>query len=420
MTPAPALSPAPALPETDGVRIRLSPRNLAFCNNPYPAYAAMHALGPAVFWEDYGHWCFIGHSLVNATLRDRRFGRQILHLASRESLGWPQPKPHLANFDRLESASLLELEPPAHTRLRTLVNRAFVSRQVERLKPEIESLANTLIDGFQPVGETELISSYGEIIPVTVIARMLGVPVAMAPKLLDWSHRIVRMYLFDRTETEEHDANAAAAEFAAYLKDVIAERRTRPADDLISHMITARSGEDGLSEDELISTIVLLLNAGHEATVHQIGNAVAAILTTGTDPAALFATEASTALAIEELMRFDPPLHMFTRYVLEECEPVPGVRLRFGDRIGLMLGAANHDPARFTNPERFRPDRDEGAQLGFGAGLHFCIGAPLARLELQVGLPVLFSRLHGIRTATPLVRRNAYHFRGLERLDLVW
>ena len=400
--------------------MRLSPRDPAFYSNPYPAYAAIHATGPAVFWEDYGHWCFAGYEAVSALLRDRRFGRQILHVASRDELGWPEPEAHVAAFDRIEANSLLELEPPAHTRLRTLVNRAFVSRQVERLKPEIDALANQLVDRFEGEGSVELIGRYGETIPVTVIARMLGVPVEMAPQLLDWSHRLVRMYMFGRDEAIEHDANAAAQEFSTYLSGVIADKRLNTGDDLISHMLTARSGDDRLTEDELISTIVLLLNAGHEATVHQIGNAVTAILSTGADVAAMFSTPATTERAVEELMRYDPPLHMFTRWVLEDCEPVTGVRLKKGDRVGLMLGAAGHDPAKFADPQALKPARNEGTHLAFGAGLHFCIGAPLARLELQIALPILFARLPGLRLMEPPVFRDAYHFRGVERLDLVW
>lgn len=410
----------PALPAFDGLSMRLSPRDPAFYANPYPAYAAMHARGPAVFWEDYRHWCFAGYDAVSALLRDRRFGRQILHVANRAELGWPEPQAHVADFDRLEAHSLLELEPPAHTRLRTLVNRAFVSRQVERLKPEIEALAHQLVDSFVGEGSVELIGRYGETIPVTVIARMLGVPVEMTPHLLDWSHRLVRMYMFGRNEAIEHDANAAAQEFAAYLSGVIADKRQNTGDDLISHMLTARSGDDRLTEDELISTIVLLLNAGHEATVHQIGNAVTAILSTGADAAAMFATPEETERAVEELMRYDPPLHMFTRWVLEDCEPVAGVRLKRGDRVGLMLGAAGHDPAKFPEPQALKPARNEGTHLAFGAGLHFCIGAPLARLELQIALPILFARLPGLRLKQPPVVRDAYHFRGVERLDLEW
>ncbi|MBW3098896.1 cytochrome P450 [Pseudohoeflea coraliihabitans] len=402
--------------------MQLSPRAPGFVANPYPAYAAIHRHGEAVFWEEYGHWCFAGYDIVNLLLRDKRFGRQITHVASRAELGLAEPAPHLSAFDAVEAHSLLELEPPAHTRLRTLVNRAFVARQVEQMRPEIATLADRLIDTFIADGGVELLSRYAEIIPVTVIARMLGIAEDMAPHLLDWSHRMVRMYTFARDEAVEIDANAAARDFASFIRDEIAQRRANPDDDLISLMLT-RSARDGeiLGDDEIVSTAILLLNAGHEATVHQIGNAVATILEFGLCPRAMFADRQTTALAIEEMMRFDPPLHMFTRYALTDCEPVPGVSLRKGETIGLLLAAANRDPRRFPDPGNFIANRTEGTHLAFGAGIHFCLGAPLARLELQIALPALFARLPSHpRLATTPQRRDAYHFRGLTELQLVW
>ena len=199
--------------------------------------------------------------------RDRRFGRQILHVATREELGLPAPKPHLADFDAVEAHSLLELEPPAHTRLRTLVNKAFVSRQVERLRPDIADLTHRTIDRFEGDGEVELIRRFAEPIPVSVIARMIGVPQELNDELLDWSHRMVRMYMYHQTEEDEHSANRAAHDFAACLRDLIAQRRRAPQDDLLSHMLQTERNGERLSDDEVISTSVLLLNAGHEATV---------------------------------------------------------------------------------------------------------------------------------------------------------
>ena len=409
-----------SLPVFDGSRMRLDPRDPGFFADPYPAYAAIHDNGGAVYWQDYGHWCFAGYDTVNKLLRDKRFGRQILHVASRDELGWPEPAAHVADFDAIEAHSLLELEPPAHTRLRTLVKRAFVSRQVERLRPEIERLANELIDGFEANGSTELISAYAEIIPVTVIADMLGIPREMGPQLLDWSHRMVRMYMFGRNRQVEDEANEASRAFSDYIRSIISARRKAPGTDLISHMLTAREGADALIEAEVISTSILLLNAGHEATVHQIGNAVSTILGRGLDGAAIFSgDDKATERAVEELMRIDPPLHMFTRYALTDCEPVPGITVRKGESIGLMLAAAGRDPNQFPDPDTFVGDRADGTHLAFGAGIHFCIGAPLARLELQIALPILFKRLPGLKLAEPPKWRDAFHFRGVERLDLV-
>lgn len=401
-------------------RVSIDARDPAFYRDPLAAYAEIHAQCPAFFWEERQQWYFAGYDQVNALLRDRRFGRQILHVATRDELGLPAPKPHLKEFDALEEHSLLELEPPAHTRLRTLVNRAFVSRQIEQLRPDIEQLSQTLIDGFADDGEVELLKSFAETLPVTIIARMLGIPVEAAPDLLDWSHRMVRMYVFNPSYETELDANQASADFADYLRGIIAEKRRTPADDLLTHMITSEKDGERLSDAELVSTTALLLNAGHEATVHQIGNAVKTILQSGLSAKDLFATDAATALTVEECLRFAAPLHIFQRYALSDIELDEGVTLRKGDKVGLLLGAANVDPKKFTDPNAFRPTRDEGANVSFGAGLHFCIGAPLARLELNLALPILFRRLPGMRLKTEPEVKDAFHFHGLERLDLVW
>ena len=400
-------------------RLDLDPRDDGFVQNPYLAYHEIRARSPFFFWEQYGFWCAASHRLVSALLRDRRFGRQILHVMGREELGWPEPPEHLRAFLDVDRHSLLELEPPAHTRLRTLVNRAFVSRQVERLRPRVAALAHGLIDGFEGQGKTELIDSFATPVPVIVIAELLGVPPEDAPLLLDWSHRMVAMYQFGRTRAVEDAASAAAADFAAYLRGLLARRRAAPRDDLLSHLAAAHEREDRLSEGELVSTCILLLNAGHEATVHAAGNGVKGLLEAGLDPAEVFRDDASAARMVEEMLRHDPPLHLFTRYALEDVE-IEGAAIRRGETVGLLLAAANRDPARFEDPDRLDPRRDATAQLAFGAGIHFCIGAPLARLELQVALPILFERLPGLRLAAPPRYRDSYHFHGLERLDLAW
>lgn len=396
------------------------PRDPAFFQDPYAFYARLHAESPTFFWEDYGHWCFAGFSDVNALLRDKRFGREILHVATREELGMAEPKPHVAAFDLTEKYSLLNLEPPDHTRLRTLVNRAFVSRNVEQLRPRIARLANELIDGFEADGEVELLKAFAAPIPAIVIAEMIGLPAEMASQLLNWSNRMVAMYMFGVSEATEHDANAASQAFIDYLRSVVAERRKAPKSDLLTHMMTAEIKGEKLTEDEVISTAILLLNAGHEATVHTTGNGVKAILESGTAPAELFATERQTEATVEECIRFDAPLHMFTRWALMDLELEGGPKLRKGDVIGLMLGAANRDPSRFHDAGRFDPFRTDGANVSFGAGIHFCIGAPLARIEMQVAMQVLFKRLPDLRLAAEPRYKNIYHFHGLERLDVSW
>ena len=264
-------------------RVTLDPRDPVFFQDPYPAYHAIREAAPVFYWEDYGYWCFAGHADVSALLRDRRFGRQILHVTSRERLGWAEPPPHLAPFNAIERHSLLELEPPEHTRLRGLINRAFVSRQVERLAPRIAELANEAIDRVASAGETDLMAAFATPIPVAVISEMIGTPLGAAPKLLDWSHRMVAMYQFGVTRDVEDSAAAASAEFADYIRAAIAERRRAPRDDLISRLIEAETEGGRLTEDEMVTTCVLLLNAGHEATVHAFGNGVKALLENGVE-----------------------------------------------------------------------------------------------------------------------------------------
>jgi unspecific monooxygenase len=414
------MSPRPPYLAFDAAtrRLRLSPKEPAFVQDPYATYAWLHETAPAFFWEDYGLWCFGGYEAVNRLLRDRRLGRErpggYLTIAADGS------RAHLAAFDGLEANSMLELEPPVHTRLRTLVNRAFVSRQVERLRPRIEELANRLIDGFPTGGPVDLLPAFAAPIPITIIAEMLGVPVQRGADMLDWSHRMVAMYMHGRTRAVEESANAAATEFSDFLRGCVAERRASPADDLLGVLIAARDGGRKLSEDELVASAILLLNAGHEATVHQMGNAVRTVLSQAGDPRRFFTDDAVSAATVEECLRIDAPLHMFTRYAYEALDLPEGVSVKPGDQVALLLGMANRDPAAFDAPEEFRPERPDQKNVSFGAGIHFCIGAPLARLELQVGLKVLFDRLPGLLLADAPQVKDVYHFHGLERLDVAW
>ncbi|MBB4954277.1 unspecific monooxygenase [Agrobacterium vitis] len=411
--------PSPLSIDITSRSVRLDASDPAFYENPNTVYAALHQQVPTFYWEQQKQWFFSGYDLVNALLRDKRFGRQILHIASREELDMPPPADHTRHFDAAEAWSLLELEPPEHTRLRTLVNRAFVSRHVEKMTPEIIDLTNSLIDAFEKDGKTELLSSFADIIPVTMIARMIGIPDAMGPQLLKWSHDYVGMYMFKRSRADEDAADQSAKEFADYIRSMIAQRRAEPRDDLLSHMIHTEHKGQFLSEDELISTTIVLLNAGHEATVHQIGNSVRVILESGLNPAELFTDAQATERTVEECLRICAPVHIFQRYCLEPCT-IDGVSLKRGDKISLILAAANLDPNKFPDPLTFKPQRNEGANLSFGAGIHFCIGAPLARLELNLVLPLLFRRLPGLQLASRPKVKDVYHFHGLERLDLVW
>lgn len=388
------------------------PRDAAFYGDPYRWYTDLHAEGATTFfWEDYGMWCVAGFDDVNAVLRDRRLGRRP---------GLPEHTARIANWWETERWSLLAIDPPEHTQMRGLVNRAFLSRRIEQLRPRIHELAAGMIDRFEAAGSVDLLPSYAAPLPAIVIAEMIGLPADMAPQLLGWSNSMVKMYMFGVDEAVEVEADRAAAEFVEYLRGVLDERRRTPRADLLSHMLDAEIDGEKLTETEVIATTILLLNAGHEATVHTTGNSVATILRSGLDPARLFATDEQTEATVEECLRYDAPLHMFSRFALEDVELASGLQLAKGEQIGVMLGAANRDPQRFDRPDEFDPFRGDGGSVSFGAGIHFCIGAPLARLELQTSLRLLFDRLPGLRLAGEPRYRDIYHFHGLESVDLAW
>ncbi len=389
---------------TDLPRIAQFPTDPAFVQDPYPFYDRMRALGPLVHWEEYGLPCAVSHAAVNAILRDRRFGR--------ERRDRPAPPEHLRPFYAIDDNSMLELEPPRHTRLRGLVLRAFTARRIAALEPEIAALAHDLVNRL-PGGRFDLLPAFAEAIPVIVIARLLGVPEAMKDQLLAWSHAMVAMYQAGRTRAVEDAAATAAAEFARFLRGYVDERRARPADDLITHLIAAEEEGAQLSTDELIATCVLLLNAGHEATVHAIANGVKALLQAGGPKDWL--TPDRVEATVEEILRFDPPLHLFTRIAYEEVE-VMGRAIPAGTEVACLLAAAGRDPGQWEAPHRFDPGRPVKPHLAFGAGLHFCLGAPLARLEMRVALPILFARRPGLRLAKAPVYADSYHFHGLAAL----
>lgn len=403
---------------SDVPEFELDPRDPAFVRDPYPAYAAMRDLGRVFAWRQLGHRCCARYEDVNALLRDRRFGREILHVASREELGWPEPPAHLAAFHEFEQHSLLALEPPRHTRLRGFVNAAFLPRQVDRCAAGIERLAHELIDGFAGRGHCDLVADYAAPLAVGVIADFLGVPRELSPRLLAWSHDMVAIYQARRDRAIEDRTVAATVEFSALVREFVAARRREPKEDFLSQLVTAADPDGrGLTDDEVVTMGILLLNAGHEATVHALGNGVRAIL--DYVPAAAAAVVADPAGHVEEMLRFDAPLHMFTRYALEDVEAA-GTRFRKGEVVGLLLGSANRDPEKFPDPDAFVAGRSPNPHVSFGVGIHACVGAPLARLEMRVAVRALFARLPGIEVAEPPRVKDAWHFRGLESLDLAW
>ena len=384
-----------------------SPIDERFVQNPYPFYEVARASGDLFLWKDYDRVCAVSHEAVNTLLRDRRWGRQIP-----EELKDNFPE-HIRPFVELDRSGMLEREPPAHTRLRSLVVRAFTSRGIAALEPGIAALVNQLIDEF-PDSEFDLLNRFGEVIPVIVIARLLGVPEDMANQLLQWSHDMVAMYQAKRDREIEDKAVVATTEFSNYIKRHIDHRRKNPTDDLMSKLIAVENEGEKLSTEELISTCILLLNAGHEATVHAIGNGVKSILESNWNPKELVEQKTIDA-TVEEILRFDPPLHKFERYAYEDMHMF-GYDFKRGEQVALLLAAANRDPTVFTNPATFDPYRKSNQHLTLGAGIHFCVGAPLARMELSISLPILFSRCPNIEISRTPQYSDRYHFHGLSEL----
>ena len=231
---------------------------------------------------------------------------------------------------------------------------------------------------------------------------------------------MVRVYTLTQTYEEELQANLAAKEFQDYLGKLVIEKRHQPGNDLISHMVTRSDDHNHLRDDEIISISILLLNAGHEATVHQFGNSVKTLLELRCDTDALLGTQQAADATVAEALRYDAPLHLFTRYAQEDVSLGHDVQLRRGDEIGLLLGAANRDPRQFVDAGSFVPGRADGNHVSFGAGLHFCIGAALANLELRVALQTLFERIPELKLSGNPVYQDKYHFHGLEALYVEW
>ncbi len=384
-----------------------SPADQVFIQNPYPFYRQARGGGDLFMWTDYDQVSAISHRAVSRFLRDRRWGREIPPEFRQEAPA------HLEPFTSLEQHSMLELDPPDHTRLRGLANRAFTSRRINSLEPDIRELATQL--AMADDGEfIELHRNFAERLPVMVIARLLGIEESMCSQLLSWSHDMVAMYQANCDYQAELRAASAAAEFTEFMRSQIEQKRKAPANDLISDLIAARDEDGRLTPDEMISTCILLLNAGHEATAYSIGNGIKSILESGQDPQHLLST-ANREATVEEILRFDPPLHIFERYAKEDQEMF-GVEFRRGDKVAVLLAAANRDPDVFEKPEEFVAGRRASPHTSFGAGIHFCVGAPLARLELAVGLSTLFEIFPELAIARPPRYADRYHFHGLEEL----
>ena len=375
-----------------------SPTEPNFVQNPYPAYDRARAMGDVVWWEDYNMPAAVSHRAVRMILGNRELGRQAPN-AIRCPL-------HIAQWQENESHSMLELEPPRHSRLRGLVLRAFTGRKVAAMAPYITATCHRLIDEFSDK-PFDFLNAFARPLPVHVIASLLGVPTDRCDELLRWSNAMVAMYQSGRSYEIELAANQATIDFTAFLESYITHRRTHPSEDLLSDLIAAEEAGEKLTGAELISTCILLLNAGHEATVHTLGNALKTILP--------LRYRVVTPELVEEVLRYDPPLHVFTRHAYKDIDCF-GIKIKSGQEVACLLAAANRDPNFVDSPNHFDPFRKPSRHQSFGAGLHFCVGAPLARLEITIGLETLFERRPDLQVSIPPEYAETYHFHGLKEL----
>jgi cytochrome P450 len=399
--------------------LAFDPSDPAFLEDPYPALSRLRESAPVFYDETWQRWFVTRHEDVRACLRDQRLGRNFRHLMTPEEIGVSPLDPRWQAFWDSERWSLLWLEPPDHTRIRKLVAAAFTPRAVEALREPARTLAAELLEPLAARGQMELLYDYAQPYSISVICRMLGVPLDRHRDLLDWSHRMVKMYEFEVPEENAVAANRAAAEFQEYVRGLIAERRAQPQDDMVSALVQARVEGSQLSDDEIVSTVIVLLNAGHEASVNTLGNGMLAFARHPEEWQRVAAGEVAAAAAGEELIRYDPPLQMFERWVLSDDFTMGDAHIPRGAKIALLFGSANRDPRVFEDPDRFDVGRENAVQhIGFGGGIHVCIGAPLARVELEASLDALRRYWPDFSLRTEPRRTGAFVIWGLQALEL--
>jgi cytochrome P450 len=386
-------------------------KDSAFINDPYPVLKELRKFGRPVWHEELGLFLAAKHRDANDVLRNKSLGRIFTA---------KEPESEWHDFNWLHSDSILDSEPPKHTRLRALVAKAFNKRVIEGLRPEIERLTNELLDAIeieiQVHGSFDVIKEYAEPLPVKVIASLLGFPTEDEHLLRPWSQSIVKMYEVDPSPKHQAEAKLAGTEFADYVRDLMMKRRVNPEADLITELARVEEAGEKLSTNELIATCILLLNAGHEASVNGFGNGLVAAYQFPQQWSLLQGNpDAITQTAIEEFLRFDAPLHFFERTATQDTE-IGGVTIKAGQKIASLLGSANRDEEVFENADEMILSRDPNPHIGFGAGIHFCLGAPLARLEMSVSLPQLFKRFPTLQLEPDPIRRPTFSLRGYESI----
>ena len=385
-----------------------------FVADPYPQLALLRQEEGPIWHEESQLFLAAKYKDANKVLRTRTLGRIF---TPRE------PEDDWESFNYLHSDSILDSEPPKHTRLRSLVMKAFNPKRIEELRPDVERITGRLLERIRTKlkdqNEFDLIADFAEPLPVMVIAELLGFPESDEHLLRPWSQAIVKMYEPSPTDEEKAAARKASDEFALYVHTLMVERKKSPGSDLISELALVEEEGEKLSARELIATCVLLLNAGHEASVNGFGNGMVAAMKTPDQWRSLIANPRAMAeTAVDEFLRFDAPLHLFERTATEDTE-VGGVIVPAGQKIAALLGSANRDESIFDEADSLNLSRSPNPHIGFGAGIHFCIGAPLARMEMTTSLPMLLESFPSMELSAEPSRRPTFVLRGYESVP-VW
>lgn len=389
-----------------------------FIQDPYPVLNELRESAAVAHDATSGLWMVTRHEDVRACLRDRRLGRVYDHIATDEGIGTTPRDPRWAPFWKVEKHSLLELEPPDHTRLRRLVSKAFTVRAVEAMRRPAKELATALLAHAMERNEIDLLADFSMPYSIGIITSLLGVPAEDHQRLLDWSHRMVKMYELNTTDTQAQDAADAAADFDTYVRGMIHLHRSEPRGGLIGELVHAEVDGERLTEEEIVSTIIVLLNAGHEATVNTIGNGITGFMKNRDEWHRVVDGWVPPSVAVEEMLRWDAPLQLFERWVLADDVEIAGRKFGFGDKIGMLFGSANRDPRAFDDPDRFVADRHAVHHIGFGGGTHHCLGAPLARLELDVALTSLVETAPHLELTAQPIRQDAFTIHGYQTVPV--
>jgi cytochrome P450 len=395
-----------------------------FIKSPYAALTPLRDEIPVFHDPTWDKVFFTRYADIAALLKDKRLGRTMLHRYTREEIGWPPPDAREAPFRRYQDNVFMDMEADAHTRIRSLVTKVFTPKRVESLRGVLEATTHRLIDAVEANGKCDFVHDIAEPLPVIMIADLLGIPEDQRDNLRPWSNAIVKMYELGYTDEQREEANRAATEFMEMIGAIAAERRIKPQDDLITELVQVENQGDKLTEDELRATAIFLLNAGHEATVNGSSLGLRALFQ-HPDQFVMMkqaVEENNTSLlktGIDEFLRYETPLPMFERYVLEDMD-FNGIQLKRGMEVALMYISGNHDPRRFERADQLDLTRTDNPLLTFGLGTHYCLGAPLARLELQSLFSVLFKRLPNIRADGEAEFGKGFVIRGLTQLPVVF